>query len=82
MSTLSPIKVKTSITISKKILASIDALLKEKENRSEFIEKILKDYLRSTNLKSYSTKDLEIINRNADRLNKEAEDVLSYQVEL
>jgi metal-responsive CopG/Arc/MetJ family transcriptional regulator len=82
MSTLSRIKIKTSITISKKILASIDALLKEKENRSEFIEKILKDYLRSTNLKSHSTKDLAIINRNADRLNKEAEDVLNYQVEL
>lgn len=27
-------------------------------------------------------KDLEIINRNADRLNKEAMDVLEYQIEL
>ena len=27
-------------------------------------------------------KDLEIINRNADRLNKEARDVLEYQIEL
>jgi len=78
MPTIRPMKVKTSITISKKILASIDSLLEKKENRSEFIERILSDFLVKINDSSHSTKDLEIINRNADRLNKEAEDVLKY----
>jgi hypothetical protein len=39
-------------------------------------EKVSPDFVR---LKMTETEELEYINRNADRLNAEAEDVLSYQ---
>lgn len=77
-----PMKVTTSITISKEIIASIDLLLVENGNRSEFIERILQDFLSKMKRTPRQSNDLEILNRNADRLNRETEDVLSYQVKL
>ena len=75
-------KIKTSITISEEILFSIDSLLAQKGDRSEFIERILSDFLDKIKTTARGVKDIETINKNADRLNKEAEDVLSYQVKL
>jgi metal-responsive CopG/Arc/MetJ family transcriptional regulator len=63
-------KVKTSITLSKDILEAIDRIIVKPQNRSAFIEKLRDE------------KDLEILNKRADRLNREVEDVLSNQVEL
>ena len=77
-----PMKVKTSITISKEIIMSIDSLLGGNGNRSEFIERILQEFLNKMKRRPRQSNDLEILNRNADRLNREAEDVLSYQVKL
>ena len=75
-------KVKTSITISNDILNTIDSLLGQNGDRSQFIERILMEFLDKLKRSSPNSKDLEIINKNAERLNKEAEDVLSYQVKL
>ena len=74
-------KVKTSITLSAEILHAIDQILGDSRNRSAFIEHALRDYLRKRSKKLRDDRDLEIINKNSRRLNREAEDVLTYQVE-
>ncbi|MGQ9571112.1 MAG: ribbon-helix-helix domain-containing protein [Thermodesulfovibrionales bacterium] len=75
-------KVKTSITLSAELIQSIDELFGGRKNRSEFIEKAVRDYVeRQTQIKR-DLRDLDILNKNADKLNREAEDVLHYQVAL
>jgi len=75
-------KVKTSITISGELLESIDRMFGKQKNRSEFIERAVWDFIKRQKQKRRDWKDLDILNRKADKLNREAEDVLSYQVEL
>ena len=75
-------KVKTSITLSEDVLAAIDRVIGDSISRSAFIEKLIRDYVEKRAKKLQEDKDLEILNNNSDRLNREAEDVLSYQVEL
>jgi metal-responsive CopG/Arc/MetJ family transcriptional regulator len=73
-------KVKTSITISKNVLKEIDLVISKSGNRSLFIEEAVKNYLMHKKRAVRNKNDLEIINRSADELNKEAGDILSYQV--
>ena len=75
-------KVKTSITLSEDVLRAIDQISGESINRSAFIELALKDYLAKKAKKMRDQRDLEILNNSSKRLNSEAEDVLTYQVEL
>lgn len=75
-------KIKTSITLSEEVLREIDQISGESRNRSAFIENAVQDYLKKRAKKISADRDLEILNRNSKRLNREAEDVLSYQVEL
>jgi len=75
-------KVKTSITLSEDVLRAIDQISGESINRSAFIELALKDYLAKKAKKMRDQRDLEILNNNSKSLNSEAEDVLTYQVEL
>jgi metal-responsive CopG/Arc/MetJ family transcriptional regulator len=72
-------KEKTSITLSKDVLADVDRLAGSGQSRSAFIERVLRGYLRQREKAALQALDLERINRAADRLNSEAEDVLSYQ---
>jgi metal-responsive CopG/Arc/MetJ family transcriptional regulator len=75
-------KIKTSITLSEEVLLEIDQIRGESRNRSAFIEIAIRDFLKKRAKKIRDDRDLEILNRNSKRLNREAEDVLSYQVEL
>jgi len=75
-------KVKTSITVDKNLLKAVDALSGKYKNRSEFIEAALQSYIAHLTRSEQNAKDLEIINRYADDLNREALDVLEYQVSL
>jgi len=72
-------KEKTSITLSKEVLAGIDRLSGSRQSRSAFIEEILCRYLRERERAQRDARDLEIINRNAERLNRDAEDGLEFQ---
>jgi metal-responsive CopG/Arc/MetJ family transcriptional regulator len=72
-------KVKTSITISLPLLVEIDKRIGERASRSAFIEKVLRDHLRDEAINAVHQRDLELINANADYLNREAMDVLRYQ---
>ncbi len=75
-------KVKTSITLSEDLLEAIDKQAGPHKNRSDFIEVALRAYLRQLAREAQNARDLEIINRHSERLNREALDVLAYQVEL
>jgi metal-responsive CopG/Arc/MetJ family transcriptional regulator len=72
-------KVKTSITLSLPLLVQIDKLIGENASRSAYIEKVLRDHLRDEERQAINARDLELINANADYLNREAMDVLRYQ---
>jgi metal-responsive CopG/Arc/MetJ family transcriptional regulator len=75
-------KVKTSITLSEDLLKAIDEYTGEYKNRSEFIEKAIQSFIRQLIRRQQDARDLEIINQRADYLNREAADVLTYQVDL
>ena len=74
-------KEKTSVTLSSEVLARLDRLAGPKLSRSAVLENILQHYFRQLARKELQARDLTRINRVADRLNSEAEDVLSYQFE-
>ena len=75
-------KVKTSITLSDELIRAIDKYSKAYKNRSEFIEAAIWAFIGQIIRERQNARDIEIINRNADRLNAEAQDVLAYQVPL
>ncbi len=72
-------KEKTSVTLSADVLAGIDRLTGSKHSRSAVIERVLRQYLAARARAKADARDLEILNRAADELNAEAEDVLDYQ---
>ena len=77
---ISSMKVKTSITLSRDILDAIDARAGRGRSRSEFIEAALRAFLARARRDERNAKDIDILNRRARRLNREAVDVLAYQV--
>jgi metal-responsive CopG/Arc/MetJ family transcriptional regulator len=72
-------KQKISITLSNEVLESIDQLAGSKQSRSAFVERIIRRYLRDRVRAALHARDLERLNRSANRLNQEAADVLEYQ---
>ena len=75
-------KSKTSITLSTALLEELDRVIGENGNRSDFIEKAVHEYIRKLAQAERDRRDLEILNRSAKRINREAADVLRYQVKL
>jgi metal-responsive CopG/Arc/MetJ family transcriptional regulator len=75
-------KIKTSITLSEDLIRSMDAFSGGKKNRSELIEDALRDYLERQTRMKRDMEDFTILNKKAGRLNREAEDVLSYQADV
>ena len=73
-------KIKTSITLSEEILKEVDKLSGRYGNRSILIEQAVREFLAAGAKRRRDLRDIEILNRRADALNKEAEDILSYQL--
>lgn len=69
-------RVKTSITLPDHLLKRID---RADSNRSALIERATRAYLARLERAEQEAKDTAIINANAERLNREAKDVLEYQ---
>ena len=69
-------RVKTSITLPKELLGRLDRIDK---NRSALLERAALAYLAHIERQFRDRKDIEIIDRNAERLNREALDTLEYQ---
>ena len=72
-------KLKTSVTLSKEVVALIDKHAEGGTNRSAFIELAVRTYLQILQQRERDQRDLRTINRLSEKLNKEAEDVLDYQ---
>ena len=66
------VRVKTSITLP----SDLDRIDK---NRSALLERAARAYLARLESEERDRRDIEIIDRNADRLNREAADTLEYQ---
>ncbi|MEO5924615.1 MAG: hypothetical protein ABIR70_12390 [Bryobacteraceae bacterium] len=69
-------RVKTSITLPEDLLSRLD---KVDKNRSALLERAALAYLDRLSRQERDRRDVEIINRNADRLNREVEDAMEYQ---
>jgi metal-responsive CopG/Arc/MetJ family transcriptional regulator len=72
-------KEKTSITLSSDLLADVDRSASSAKSRSAFIEQVLREYFKEKVRQAIHQRDLELINANAEYLNREAMDVLRYQ---
>jgi metal-responsive CopG/Arc/MetJ family transcriptional regulator len=75
-------KTRTSITLSEQLLVIIDQLCKSTQTRSAFIEEALWTYVHQMRREEQTARDIEIINRRADDLNRETFDALTYQAPL
>ena len=75
-------KIKTSITISDVLIKQLDNYLGSSGNRSALIEQALREFLATKAQQVREAKDLDILNNRAKALDEEANDVLTYQVEL
>ena len=69
-------RVKTSITLPQDLLRRLD---RAEKNRSALLERAALAYLAQLERRARDRKDIEIIDRNAARLNREAMDTLEYQ---
>lgn len=72
-------KVPTTVSLSAELVAALAARAPDPERCSELVETAIRAYLLRLRRRD-SSSDLAIINANAEALNEEAEDVLSYQV--
>jgi metal-responsive CopG/Arc/MetJ family transcriptional regulator len=79
---MSRTKEKTSITLSKDVLRAVDRVAGSKQSRSAFIEAVLAEYLRARERAERDARDIELINRNLERLNRDALDGLEHQAPL
>jgi metal-responsive CopG/Arc/MetJ family transcriptional regulator len=73
-------KVKTSITLTDRVLTAIDRHKSGFKSRSDFLEVAALQYLARLARSEREAKDLRILNERSVALNREAEDVLDYQV--
>jgi len=74
-------KAKTSVTLSNDLLRDIDRAAGSKQSRSAFIEQILWEYFKKQERARFEARELELLNRAADELTPEVDDVLRYQVD-
>ena len=75
-------KVKTSVTLSEDVLRALEEHVVSYKNRSDFIEAALWAFIKQKIRDEQDARDRTILSRRADALNKEAQDVLSYQAPL
>jgi len=74
-------KTKKSISLSNSLLKEL-AVISKNINLSEFIEKALAFYINELKRQERGRRDIEIINANTKRFNREAEENLQFQAVL
>ncbi len=72
-------KEKVSFTLASDILAEVDRNVDKGSSRSAFIEMVLRTYFKEKVRQAIDARDLELINKHADYLNREAADLDEYQ---
>jgi len=73
------VRVRASITIDETVLRAIDGATSRNQSRSRVIEEAAREFLARRSRKAREARDLEILNDAADALNREMDDVLTYQ---
>jgi len=73
-------KIETTISLDPELLEGLNRLLAANGHGSvsELIEEMLRRFLVKKKQRAYDLRELDLINQNADRLNQEADDVLTY----
>jgi metal-responsive CopG/Arc/MetJ family transcriptional regulator len=61
------------------LLVELDKLIGQGSSRSAFIEKVLRAYIHAATRHALQERDRELIDKAADLLNEEMEDILRYQ---
>ena len=74
-------KKRITVRFSKDLLLQIDREIGPGGSRSAFIEKVLIRHIQKLERDEINARDFELINANADYLNREMEDVLQYQAD-
>lgn len=74
-------KIKTSITLSEELLATLDKWRDNHSSRSELIETVLREYAVKRLRAERDARDLEIINANAEKWNAESEAFRDLQID-
>ncbi len=69
-------KIKISVTLPEELLVAIDGV---GEKRSAFLERAARALLAAMERAAVDARDLDVYERNAKRLNREAADVLGFQ---
>jgi len=72
-------KAKTSLTLSQDLLTALKRMAGPQVSRSAFIEQILRDFVAQRTELSRNAREVAAINRRAEKLNAEMDDVLSFQ---
>jgi len=72
-------KTKTSITLSEELLYRLDRMIGPGGNRSAVMEDALQHYLTERERRQRDVRDREILDRDARKLAREAQDILGYQ---
>ncbi len=72
---------KISVTLPQDLLKSVDEIVGKTRKRSKIIEKALRDFVAKETPKELNQRDIEIINKNADLINKQVEETLEFQAE-
>jgi metal-responsive CopG/Arc/MetJ family transcriptional regulator len=74
-------RAKTSVSLTKELLAEIGRVAGRDVNRSEFLERAAWDRIALLRRRRREARDTRILNRRARVLNSEAFDVLEYQAD-
>ncbi len=72
-------KIKTSLTLSREVVRGIDRVAGKKRSRSALVDDVLRGYLSYHERARANARDAEKINRFADELSAEMQEVLAYQ---
>jgi metal-responsive CopG/Arc/MetJ family transcriptional regulator len=75
-------KIRTTISLPEELVHDIDRRMQDFKTRSDFIEMAVRAFIAQLIRDEQNARDLAIINQRADQLNREATDVLAYQVPL
>ncbi len=74
-------RVRTSVTLPEELLVEVDALARKKNGRSAVVESALLAYVAKEKPKKLNRRDIQIINENADLINRQVEETLEFQAE-
>jgi metal-responsive CopG/Arc/MetJ family transcriptional regulator len=73
-------KVKTSITLAQSTIEAIDEFAGQEMSRSRVVEQAVEEFIARRRRQLREARDLKILNRCAERLNRETEEILAFQV--